>query len=179
VYTQGAILHVLATKAVRIHYLCLTPGPTDFQFELNPTPLRGPTAELERTHADHICVLCGIAFYFPLLVVWTAQCLYALRRSGLGWDDPADLVPYLMRTTFVLVVAHCAWNHLALAWPAVASSTGLPLPSLPEPLGFRGFVTANYAAAVALTVAHAVATEVSLAFTARRRRALTRALLSS
>lgn len=33
--------------------------------------------------------------------------------------------------------------------------------SLPEPLGFRGFVTANYAAAVALTVAHAVATEVT------------------
>lgn len=57
VYTQGAILHVLATKAVRIHYLCLTPGPTDFQFELTQArrrPLIPAPHTMHRQGNDHL-----------------------------------------------------------------------------------------------------------------------------
>ncbi len=72
---MGAVLHVLATKRVRIHYFCVTTGPTDFHFELNRVPMHGGPAamEPERSPADHLLFLAGLAFYLPMALLWGAR----------------------------------------------------------------------------------------------------------
>eukprot|EP00668_Euglena_longa_P032839 GGOE01042305.1.p1 GENE.GGOE01042305.1~~GGOE01042305.1.p1 ORF type:complete len:813 (+),score=233.67 GGOE01042305.1:68-2440(+) len=177
-YTQGAILYILATKRVRIHYLCTNSSPNDFHFELtHQFPARqGPLPESEPSSPDHLIFFFGVVFYLPLILLWGVHGWIRLRRRGM-LDDPAESLPKVLRGTFLLVTAHCTFNHIALAWPSVAGLVGRPIPAVPEPLGLREFLIANYLAALGLTILEAGLSQAWFAFQAARQRRLSQQML--